>query len=456
MSRPEAKTVAVIGAGPVGLAAAAHLLERGLTPVVLEAGTAPAASVREWSHVRLFSPWEYNIDRAARALLAPTGWNSPDPDVYPTAGELLAQYLDPLATRTALVNHIRTSARVTGISRVGFDKVKSAGREAAPFEIRYQNGAGLKSVLADAVIDASGTWTTPNPAGANGLRAIGETDAASKIAYGMPDVLGRDRARYEGRTVAVLGAGHSAAGSLIDLAELAKASPAMRIVWILRGNDPAKSFGGGANDQLAARGELGSELAHIVAEGAIEVQAGFQVSHISETPQGLRIGAGSACCGRHLIADELIVATGFRPELGFLGEMRLALDPALDCPPILAPLIDPNVHSCGTVRPHGARELAHPEPGLYVAGIKSYGRAPTFLMATGYEQVRSIAADIAGDKEAAARVELKLPETGVCSVSRASAPAAESCCGDNPGPTRPEAANCCTAAEKAKEAACCG
>jgi hypothetical protein len=116
-----------------------------------------------------------------------------------------------------------------------------------------------------------------------------------------------------------------------------------------------------------------------------------------------------------VLADELIVATGFRPDLSFLRELRLALDPALECPPELAALIDPNLHSCGTVRPHGARELAQPEHGFYFAGMKSYGRAPTFLMLTGYEQVRSIMAEIAGDHEAARRVELVLPETGVCS-----------------------------------------
>ena len=102
-----------------------------------------------------------------------------------------------------------------------------------------------------------------------------------------------------------------------------------------------------------------------------------------------------------------------------MRELRIQLDPAIECPVALAPLIDPNEHSCGTVRPHGARELAQPEPGFYFAGMKSYGRAPTFLMLTGYEQVRSIAADIAGDREAAERVELVLPETGVCNRSAA-------------------------------------
>jgi cation diffusion facilitator CzcD-associated flavoprotein CzcO len=191
----KAKTVAIIGAGPVGLAAAAHILERGLEPIVLEAGDGVGHSVRQWGHVQLFSPWEYNIDRAAARLLATTGWNSPEPDRYPTGDELVEQYLEPLATKTPLAAHIRTSSRVTDISRVGFDKLKTQGREAAPFEIRYQNGQGPKIVRADAVIDASGTWQSPNPAGANGLTAIGETQAANRIAYGMPDVIGKDRAR---------------------------------------------------------------------------------------------------------------------------------------------------------------------------------------------------------------------------------------------------------------------
>jgi len=174
----EAKIVAVIGAGPVGLAAAAHVMERGLRPIVLEAGDSAGHSVRQWGHVQLFSPWEYNIDRAAARLLAPTGWNSPEPGLYPTGAELVERYLEPLATKTALATHIHTSSRVTDISRVGFDKLKTRGREAAPFEIRYQNGQGPRMVRADAVIDASGTWHSPNPAGANGLRAVGETEAA--------------------------------------------------------------------------------------------------------------------------------------------------------------------------------------------------------------------------------------------------------------------------------------
>jgi hypothetical protein len=440
----EARTVAIIGAGPVGLAAATHVLERGLRPIVLESGDNVGHAVRQWGHVQLFSPWEYNVDGAAARLLSASGWNSPEPDRYPTGNELLERYLEPLATRTALATHIHTSSRVTDISRVGFDKLKTKGREAAPFEIRYQNGQGPKMVRADAVIDASGTWHSPNPAGANGLRAIGEQQAAAKIAYGMPDVLGNDRARYAGKTVAVLGAGHSAIGTLIDLAQLAAQSPETKPNWLLRGNDPAKAFGGGPNDKLAARGELGAAFAALVAARQIKVEREFRVSHLAT--DGPRLLVGTEAAGRQIIVDELIVATGFRPDLDFVRELRIQLDPAIECPVALAPLIDPNEHSCGTVRPHGARELVQHEPGFYFAGMKSYGRAPTFLMITGYEQVRSIAAAIAGDHEAAERVELVLPETGVC--NRSAAPDANNCCG---GPALSDVDACCLADANAKQ-----
>jgi thioredoxin reductase len=440
------KTIAIIGAGPVGLAAAAHALERGLKPLVLEAGPAIGHAVRQWGHVRMFSPWEYNIDRAAERILVSTGWNSPDPHHYPTGAELMERYLEPLATRTALRDCIQTSSRVTAISRVGLDKVKTRGREQARFELRYQNGAGPKTVHADAVIDASGSWSSPNPAGANGLAAIGEAETRARIAYAMPDVLGAERDRYAGKRVAVLGSGHSAVGTLIDLVRLKDEAPDTQVIWLLRGDTPEKAFGGGVNDKLAARGELGAAFAQLVKGGRIAVEAGFRVKHLSMQGDRLRIGAGTACCGPQVMVDELVVATGFRPDLSFLRELRIALDAALECSPLLAPLIDPNEHSCGTVRPHGARELAQSEPGFYFAGMKSYGRAPTFLMRTGYEQVRSIVADIAGDREAAERVELTLPETGVCSRPVAAAERAD-CCG---GPAKENVTACCVADEVAK------
>src|ERR1043166_9622999 len=260
----KAKTVAILGAGPVGLPPAGQWLEGGMEPVVLEAGPQAGHSVRQWSHVPLFSPWEYAIDKASERLLAAAGWNSPPPGQYPTGAELLEHYLEPLATRTPLKDHIRTSSLVTAVGRAGFDKMKSNGRAFEPFTIRYQNGKGPEQLKADAVIDATGTWFSPNPAGADGLPAIGEEPGHPQIAYGMPDVLGTERSRYAGKTVAVLGAGHSAVGTLIDLARLKDEAPATEIIWLLRGPTPEKAFGGGANDKLAARGALGQAFAALV------------------------------------------------------------------------------------------------------------------------------------------------------------------------------------------------
>jgi thioredoxin reductase len=443
------KTIAIIGAGPVGLAAAAHALERGLSPTVLERGPAAGHAIRQWAHVPMFSPWAFNVDAAAGRLLAKSGWTRPDPDRYPTGGDLVSDYVAPLAEKTALRDRIRFDAEVISGSRVGFDKVKSAGREAAPFLLRYRNGAAVSKLTADAVIDTSGTWFSPNPAGSGGLPAIGESEAAGRISYGMPDILGEARPRYAGRRVAVLGGGHSAIGTLIALANLQAASPVTEITWLYRGAVLSKAFGGGAADQLAARGELGLQIADLVEQGRIRTITGFRLDRIETDDLGLRLTSDDER-NQNVAVDGLIVATGFRPDLSLLRELRVELDPALECPPSLAPLIDPNIHSCGTVRPHGAVELAHPEPGFYIAGMKAYGRAPTFLLATGHEQVRSIVAELAGDHAAARRVELVLPETGVCS-STPGGPSAtkKSCCG-GPAPVTVDA--CCADDAKAKAA----
>jgi hypothetical protein len=218
----------------------------------------------------------------------------------------------------------------------------------------------------------------------------------------------------------------------------------------VRGTDLERAFGGGDADALAGRGALGTALRELQERGAVEVVTGFRVGRVDAVGGKLVIGSGD---GRRIEGvDEIVVATGQRPDLAPLRELRLKLDPWLECTSALGPLIDPNLHSCGTVRPHGVRELSHEEPGFYTVGMKSYGRAPTFLMATGYEQVRSIAAFLAGDVEAAYDVRLDLPETGVCSGNlgaKAAAVAEGGCCG-GPAPAMVEA--CCVKDADVKEA----
>lgn len=418
-ARFESLPVAVLGAGPVGLAAAAQLIERGMNFFILEAGSRVGANLLDYGHVRLFSPWRYNVSPAMSRLLVGTGWKQPADEGLPLAAEVVTELLEPFAKLPKVASNLHRATRVVAISREGFDKVKSRGREAAPFVIRALRDGEVVEFRARAVIDSTGTWNTPNPLGAGGLEATGEAQAAERIFYGIPDVLGAHRARYAAKRTLVVGAGHSAANTLLALAQLASEVPGTELVWSVRSPVLTRVFGGGEADALSARGALGTALRSLRDSGGLVFHAGLRITRIEQANGKLNvIGVDEHGDEQRLEGlDEIVCATGQRPDLTLTRELRVKLDPWLECNEALGPLIDPNLHSCGTVRPHGHRELAHPEPGFYTVGVKSYGRAPTFLMATGFEQVRSVVAALAGDMQAADRVELDLPETGVCSVS---------------------------------------
>ena len=432
--------VAVIGAGPVGLAAAAHLAERGMPFVVFEAGPGPAAAVSQWGHVTFFSPWRFNVDSAAERLLKKSGWVAPDPERDPSGQELIDQYLAPLAVLPDLAPNIRYGAKVTAVTRQGMDRVPSTGREQRPFEITV---GGEERILASAVIDASGTWTAPNPAGANGIQALGEKESAARIAKGIPDVFGTERRRYAGRRIVVIGAGHSAMDSILNLTRLKSEEPATEIIWAMRSRPSDKTFGGGADDQLANRGALGKRAKAAIVGGIVRVEAPFRTHSFALSRDAIEIADET---GKKIIAHEVIVATGFRPDFSMLSEIRIDLHPWLESARELGPLIDPNEHSCGDVPPHGVRELTQPENNFFIAGMKSYGRAPTFLMVTGYEHVRSIVAALAGDMEAALDTKLVLPQTGVCEGIGHGAEGG--CCG---GPSLTRADACCNLDAVAKD-----
>ena len=461
------KHVAIIGAGPVGIAAAAHLLAQGQAVTVFEKSPTAGGAMLEWGHVGLFSPWKYTTDKAVVELLKKMGWAQPNPEALPTGRDIALQYLVPAANTPELRDVIQYNTEVLAISKDRHSKHTSTERDEADFVIHYKNEQGSHSLHAQAVIDASGTWSSPNPIGLDGLPVPGETENKASIAYGIPDVAGTLTDEYAGKKTLVIGAGHSAINIALDLLKLQQVSPETYIVWGLRKNNIEKLLGGGINDELLARGELGMAAKKAIDTGALDVFTDMQVKRIAQA--GGSLGVTLLIDGEETIVqvDKIIVATGFRPDLQMLREVRLNIDHIVEAPSALAPLIDPNHHSCGTVKPHGVEELSHHDKGFYIVGMKSYGRAPTFLMLTGYEQVRSIAAEIAGDHEAARQVELELPQTGVCSSSNAGKKQVSacgttvkqestSCCAPTATPeVTPSASSCCAPIEPKGGSACC-
>ncbi|TBX71398.1 FAD-dependent oxidoreductase [Bacillus mycoides] len=430
MQRLRQLPVAIIGGGPVGLAAAAHLAKHGESFILLEAGENIGSNILTWGHVRLFSPWQYNIDKAALSLLEQHGWDSPDINALPTGKEIVEQYLQPLASLPKIKPFIHLNTKVLSIGRKDTDKMKTANREKMPFMIYTEKEGVIQVYEARAVLDASGTWGNPNPANSNGIWLKEEQSLKKHIFYGIPDILGKEQKRYANKRVAVVGSGHSAINALLELAKLKESNPKTDIVWIMRKQRAEEAYGGEEKDALEARGALGSKIHQLVDEGQVEVITPYKIQYVVGTKKGMDI-VGHQEEQEIKINDvhEMIVNTGNRPNLSMISEIRTSIDSATESVAALAPLIDPNLHSCGTVRPHGEKELRQPEKDFYFVGAKSYGRAPTFLMATGYEQVRSIVAYLTGDYESAEKVELDLPETGVCSVNLRSSKVEDSCCG---------------------------
>jgi thioredoxin reductase len=440
METKKSLPVAIIGAGPVGLAAAAHLISRNQPFLLFEAGNTVASNILSWKHIRVFSPWRYNIDKAARQLLTETGWQHPDDNALPTGEELYSLYLKPLSQLPSIRQNILLQARVLSIGRKNMDKLKTFGRDEVPFVVQVLHGNDIKQYDVNAVIDASGTWNSPNPIGSGGVYATGEVENKHRIFYGIPDILHQQAERYKNKNVLVVGSGHSSINAILELDKLKEKYPATEIHWVLRKKNIHDVYGGQEADALEARGALGIKIETLVNNDRVSVYTPYQIQQIVGKDNKLMIVGFQ---DGHRLAlpgiDEIISNTGSRPDLSFLREIRLSIDASLESVAGIAELIDPNIHSCGTVRPHGELELRHPDQDFYIVGSKSYGRAPTFLMATGYEQVRSIVASIAGDKEAALNVELDLPETGVCSVDLGDS----ACCGAEPKAKKQTAAAAC-------------
>ncbi|WP_052130347.1 NAD(P)-binding domain-containing protein [Ureibacillus sinduriensis] len=407
--------VAVIGAGPVGLAAAAHLAYSGQNFILLESGSGVGSNIIEWGHVRLFSPWKYNIDKVAKKMLQKIGWQVPLEEELPTGNELVQKYLIPLSNLPQIQRNLQLNTKVISVSKKGFDKMKSSGREQTSFILYIVQEGSIRRIEAKAVIDATGTWKHPNPVNADSIWTTEEREFEDRIFYGIPNIQGQHRERYIGKKVAVVGGGHSAINTILELAQL---GDNIEIYWVMRKKNVELAYGGEEKDELKARGELGSRIHQLVDSGQVKVYTPFMIHKLDRKNNGIELRGEYK--GKDFTLskiDEIITNTGSRPDFSFLREIRLNVDSITESVGALSALIDPNLHSCGTVRPHGEEILRQPEKNFYIAGMKSYGRAPTFLMATGYEQIRSIVSYLSGDIEASRKIELELPETGVCSIN---------------------------------------
>lgn len=343
--------------------------------------------------MRLFTEWAGNIDSEADKMLRAVGWQRPNDADIPLGGELLRDYLLPLADHPAIRPHLRLGHRVVAVSRRGFDKVKTDGRADQPFILQVSRRGEEQIIEASAVIDASGTWFNCNPLHASGLWTAAERMASDCIEYGLPNILGRECERYAGRKVAVVGSGYSAINNILDLAELQKAHPETTVTWVVRRANTDNLLRGSGQDLLLAQGWLGKRLRQLIDRGAIKVVTSFETAGIATDDEGIVIHDDA---GGTVRADRVVASTGFRPDLSLFRELRVDIDPVSESVQGLSALIDPNRHSCCSVPVHGFTELAHGEPNFFIIGIKSYGRAPTFLLKTGYEQARAIAAALCG------------------------------------------------------------
>ncbi|WP_334022295.1 NAD(P)-binding domain-containing protein [Alteromonas sp. S015] len=403
--------VVIIGAGPVGIAASAHAKSNGLTPLVLEKGSSVGSAINEWGHVRLFTKWSYVIDKEVEKILNKHGWEKPCFDAIPTGRELLDQYLIPAASSKDLSQHISYNAEVIAIAKEGHSKHTTHDRDKMNFVIHYKDAEQDVHILSTkAVIDASGTWSSPNPIGRDGLPVPGEIKNSDSIEYGIPDVLKKDRELYQGKTTLLIGGGHSAMNVGLNLIELQDSSPDTKVYWGLRGENLDKLLGGGLNDKVPARRKLGLAAQSAIDSGKLTLLPELTVKRISAVEKSLKVEITSNGCNSHIYVDKVIVATGFRPNTQMLSEIRLNLDEVVEAPRGIASMVDPNAHQCGSVPGHGAKELAHVDNNFYIAGMKSYGRAPSFLMLHGYEQIRSIVAKLVGDEKAANEMRLTFPD----------------------------------------------
>jgi thioredoxin reductase len=407
MPTPSRNSLAIVGAGPIGIEAALAALDLGFDVHVFErgeVGTHPLA----WGHVRMFTPWRMDVGPVTRAHLARAGWSAPPDDGCPTGRELTERVLEPAAALPELKDRVHTHAQVVAIGRRGVlkgERIADPSRREQPFRLLVRDAGGRENLIhAFAVIDASGTYGAPNHAGTGGIPARGEQYLAPQMSYHLDDVRGLRRARYAGKHTLVIGGGASAATVVTDLAALADEAEGTACTWVTRAPLEAL-FPEQADDPLPVRAALHArsrELARgghpaVRHVGGVEVE-GFEYNSATHKYR-VQLTRGDETL--HEEADQVIVNAGFGPDDSLYRELQVHECYASRGPMKLsAALLDAMGGAsgdCTTVPSFGVDALLNPEPDFFIVGAKSYARYDSFLLETGYRQVADVLARLASD-----------------------------------------------------------
>lgn len=389
--------IAVVGSGPVGLEAALYGRCLGHDVRLFERGEV-AHGVLSWRHVRMLSPWAMNRTPLGTRRIAEAGYRVPADSVCPTGAELAEQYLLPLARDPLLAGHIRVHSRVVQIGRDGLlkgDLVGRAGRARHAFRLLVEDRGGEHIEHADVVLDCSGTYGYPNALGDGGIPAPGERWLSSRLWRHIPDVLGRDRDRFAGRKVLVVGGGLSAATAVCALVELRRQEPRTEVVWAVRreGLTPYMPL---PDDPLASRAALmhaANDLARagVAGGGELRFLHGVFVESLSAEGPRLRVVLRQGADRWHEeLCDEIIGLTGYGPDPTLYRELQVHECYATGGLMKLAAALGGGSGDCLAQPAMGPEVLRSPEPHFFVLGAKSYGRNSAFLLRTGHAQIRQV------------------------------------------------------------------
>lgn len=392
--------IAIIGAGPIGLACALRALQTavanpGLSFRVFERGEI-GENISAWGHVRLFTPTSMNLPEEA---LRPDGSDCPGESSCLTGHEFVDRHLRPIAGDASISSSFCARTRVLSVTRAGLLKheaVASAARESAAFELLVEHAGETRVERADIVIDASGVYGSPNRLGAGGGPVPGEEDVRECITFHIEDVLGRDRAKYENKSILLVGGGYSAASTAAAIRQLIDETDETKLIWLTRrGGDPMHPI---ADDRLPERASLRTRANAIANETHPRIQRLSAMNVRSMECDGGRVrvtlateGADDPDAGRTLTVDRIAAHVGFRPDRSIYEELHVHECYATGAPMrIAASLMASDTNDCLARSVGDAELLRNPEPHFYLVGAKSYGRDSTFLMRNGYEQVRQV------------------------------------------------------------------